>query len=61
MTDLELHLLTDIDQHMFIEERIRGGMAMVSYWYTRANAPVMENYNASKHSNYIMYLDANNL
>ena len=61
LTDVELDLLTDIDQHFFIEERIRGGVAMISHQYARANAPSMENYNASKRSNYIMYLDANNL
>ena len=46
MTDVELDLLTDIDQHLFIEERIRGGV---------------ENYDASKRNSYLMYLDANNL
>ena len=61
MTDVELDLLTDIDQHLFIEEGIRGVVAMISHQYARANAPGMENYNASKRSNYIMYLDANNL
>ena len=61
MTDMELDLLTDIDQHLFIEEGIRRGVAMISYWYTRVNTPGMENYDASKRNNYIMYLDANNL
>ena len=61
MTDVELDLLTDIDQHLFIEEGIRGGVAMISHQYARANAPGMENYDASKRNNYIMYLDANNL
>ena len=61
MADLELDLLTDIDQHLFIEEGIRGGVAMISHQYARANAPGMENYNASKCNSYIMYLDANNL
>ena len=61
MMDVELDLLTDIDQHLFIEEEIRGGVAMISYRYTRANTPGMENYDASKRNSYIMYLDASNL
>ena len=42
MTDMEFDLLTDIDQHMFIKEGIRGGMAMISHRYARANTPGME-------------------
>ena len=61
ITDVELDLLTDIDQHLFIKEGIRGGVAMISHQYTWANAPGMENYDASKRNNYIMYLDANNI
>ena len=33
MTDVELDFLTDIDQHLFIEEKIRGGVAMISHQY----------------------------
>ena len=61
MTDMELDLLTDIDQHLFIEEGIRVGLVMVSHQYTRANAPGMGNYDANKYNSYITYLDANNL
>ena len=61
MTDVESDLLTDIDQHLFIEEGIRGGVAMISYQYARANAPGMENYDVSKRNSYIMNLDTNNL
>ena len=39
MIDVELDLLTDIDQHLFIEEGIRGGMAMISHQYAQANSP----------------------
>ena len=56
---MELDLLTNIDQQLFIEEGIREGVAMISHQYTQANAPGMENYNANKRSNYIMHLDAN--
>ena len=61
MMDVELDLLTDIDQHLFIEEVIRGGVTMVSHRYARANAPGMENYDTSKCNSYILYLDDNNL
>ena len=33
---------------------------MISHRYARANAPGMENYDASKRNNYIMYLHVNN-
>ena len=61
MTEVELDLLTDIDQHLFIEEGIRGGAATISHQYARANVSGMENYDVSKRNSYIMYLDANNL
>ena len=61
MTDQELDLLTDIDQHLFIKEKIREGMAMISHWYALSNAPGMENYDASKRNSYTIYLDASNL
>ena len=41
--DGELDLLSDIDQHLFIEEGSRGGVAMIRHQYARANAPGMEN------------------
>lgn len=34
MTGVQLDLLTDIDQHLFIEEGIRGGVAMISHRYS---------------------------
>ena len=42
MTDVQLVLLTDIVQHLFTEEEITGGVAVISHQYIRANAPVME-------------------
>ena len=33
MMDVELDLLTDTDQHLFIEERIKGGVATISHQY----------------------------
>ena len=61
MMGVEVDLLTDIDQNLFIEEGIRGGVAIISHQYTRANASGMKNYDASKRNSYIMYLDVNNL
>ena len=61
MTDVKLNLFTDIDQYLFIEEVTRGGVAMISYQYTRASHPFMENCGVSKRNRYIMNLDANDL
>ena len=60
-TGVELELLTDYDQHLFIEKGLRGGISMVSKRYARANNPLIGGYDSSKPSTHILYLDANNL
>ena len=60
-TGVELELLTDYDQHLFIEKGMRGGISMVSKRYARANNPRVEGYNPDKPTSHILYLDANNL
>ena len=60
-TGVELELLTDYDQHLFIEKGMRGGISMVSKRHARANNPAVEGYNPEKPNSHILYLDANNL
>ena len=60
-TGVELELLTDLDMHLFIERGMRGGILTVSKRYARSNNPLVEGYNAAEPTNYITYLDANNL
>ena len=60
-TGVQLELLTDIDQHLFIENGLRGGISMISHRHTQANNPYISGYDPSKDKSYIMYLDANNL
>ena len=60
-TGVELDLLTDLDMHLFIERGMRGGILMVSKRYAKANNPLVEGYNPAEPTNYITYLDANNL
>ena len=60
-TGVELELLTDLDMHLFIERGMRGGMSMVGKRYAKANNPLVEGYNPEEPTNYITYLDVNNL
>jgi hypothetical protein len=60
-TGVELGLLTDYDQHLFIEKGMRGGISMVSKRHARANNPRVEGYDPEKPNSHILYLDANNL
>ena len=60
-TGVELDLLTDLDMHLFIERGMRGGISMVSKRYAKANNPLVEGYSPAEPTNYITYLDANNL
>ena len=60
-TNINLELLTDPTMHLMIEKGIRGGISMITHRHSIANNKYMKNYNPSKESKYIMYLDANNL
>jgi len=60
-TGVELELLTDLDMHLFIERGMRGGISMVGKRHAKANNPLAEGYNPEEPTNYITYLDANNL
>lgn len=62
MTRVELELLTDIDQHLFFESGVCGGVAMVSNRQAVANNPqIPDSYDVSQPSNFILYTDCNNL
>ena len=60
-TGMELELLTDYDQHLFIEKGMRGGISMTSKRQAKANNPGVPGYDPSEEHNHIMYYDANNL
>lgn len=47
--------------HLFVEKGLRGGIAMISKRYAKANNPYLNDYDPGQPSNYLMYLDANNL
>ncbi|KFM58535.1 hypothetical protein X975_19802, partial [Stegodyphus mimosarum] len=61
MTDQALELLTDVDMHLFIENGIRGGVSMITQRKSVANNKYLKNFDSTKESKYILYLDANNL
>ena len=60
-TGVELELLTDYDQHLFIERGLRGGISMISKRHAKANNPLVGGYDSEKPSSHILYLNVNNL
>ena len=61
MTKINLELITDIDMQLFIEKGLRGGICYIAHRHAKANNKYMKNYDPSKVTCYIPYLDANNL
>ena len=61
MTNVNLDLISDIDQQLFIEKGMRGGISTITHRHAVANNKYMKGYNPELESSYLMYLDANNL
>ena len=61
MTGVELELISDTDMHLFIEKGMRGGISYIAKRHSKANNNYTKNYDSSKESVFIMYLDANSL
>ena len=61
MTGVNLDLIADLDQQLFIEKGMRGGISTITHRHAVANNKYMKNYNLEEESSYLMYLDANNL
>ena len=60
-TKQKLELLKDYDMLMMFEQGIRGGFSHISKRYSEANNKYMKDFDESKPSTFIQYLDANNL
>ena len=61
MTGIRLELITDMEQMLFVEKGLRGGTSTITQRHAVANNPLVPNYDPTKESNYIIYLDCNNL
>ena len=56
-----LKKILDIDMYLFIEKGLRGGISYIAKRYSEAKNIYMRNYDPKKLSNFITYLDMNNL
>jgi hypothetical protein len=59
--NVKLELIKDIDMYLILEKGIRGGQSVIFKKHAEVNNKYLENYDENKPSNYITYLDANNL
>ena len=51
----------DIDEYLFIEKGLKGGISYIAKRYAKANNKYMKNYDPKNPSKLITYLDMNNL
>ncbi|XP_052799072.1 uncharacterized protein LOC128230668 [Mya arenaria] len=61
MTEVTLELMTDIDQILFIEKGIRGGISQISNRYKKANNEYLNDYDPTKETSFLAYYYVNNL
>ncbi|GFT25899.1 c2H2-type domain-containing protein [Trichonephila clavipes] len=62
ISKVELQLLGDVNEYLWFEKGMRGGVCLLGRRHAIANNPyITENYNKKLSSNYILALDANNL
>ena len=61
MTGVKLELISELDKYLFIEKGIRGGISFIGKRYSKANNPMVPDFDEEKPTNFVTYLDANNL
>ena len=61
MTEIELEKISDTNEYLFIEKGLRGGIFYITKRYSKANNKYMKVYDSKELSNFITYLDMNNL
>lgn len=58
---VRLELLQDLEMYGFIERGLRGGMSKIVHRHAEANNKYLHDYDPTRETSYIQYLDANNL
>ena len=61
MTGVKLEKILDTDMHLFIEKGLRGQISYIIKRCSEANNKDIKNYDPTKLSGFIEYLDKNNL
>ena len=61
MTGVELQKMPDIDMYLFVEKGLRGEISYIAKRHSKLNNKYIKNYDPTKPSKYISYLDMNNL
>ena len=61
MTGVKLEKNSDIDMYLFIKKGLRQGISYIAKRHSKPNNKYMKNYDPTKLSIYMSYLDMNNL
>ena len=61
MTGVKLEKISNIEKYLLFEEVLKGGVSYITKRYAKANNKYMKNYDPKKLSEFIIYLDMNNL
>ena len=61
MTGVKLEKISNIEKYLLFEEVLKGGVSYITKRYAKANIKHMKNYYPKKLSEFIIYLDMNNL
>ena len=61
MAGVKLEKILGVGMYLFVEKELRGGISYMAKGYSKANNEHMKDYDPTKLSKYIPYLDMNNL
>ena len=61
MTGVKLEKISNIDMYLFTKKGLKGGISYIGKRYSETNTKYMKNYDPTKPSKYMSYLDMNDL